>query len=49
MDLYEAARQVCADQGIDCPDPGNHILLPDGTAGPHAWVIQSIKDARGAE
>lgn len=48
IDEAETARQVCLSNGFVCPDPGNHVLLPDGTIGPHAWVIQAIKDARNS-
>ena len=41
------ARNDCAEKGIECPDPRNHVLLPDGSVGSHAWVIQAIKDAGG--
>lgn len=42
------AVQICAEQGVECPEPGNHVRLPDGSVGPHAWVIQAIKDAQRA-
>lgn len=45
-DLYMKAYRVCADAGIDCPDPGLHPLLPDGTVGSHCWAIQAIRDAK---
>ena len=48
-EAYEAARLICAGYGIDCPDPGVHVSLPDGAVGEHAWVIQAIKDARAAD
>lgn len=41
------ARRICAEDGVECPDPRNHIVLPDSSVGPHAWVIQAIKDAGG--
>ena len=46
--LRAIAREECAREGIDCPDPDNHVILPDGHVGGHAWLIQAIKDALNA-
>jgi hypothetical protein len=43
------ARIICEHRyGVICPDPGMHVRLPDGRVGPHAWVMQAIKDAKSA-